>query len=622
MTKGGTRGSAGVMVVMGCMCTAMPRALLVLTIFAGAFAAAPRASAAAPFAPCAPNGLECATLTVPLDYTGATPGQLSLHVEELPAQGTPRGVMLLLAGGPGQASAETFDLARQGAVWQAYFPGYTLVAYDDRGTGESGALSCATNETVDACGDSISGAAFYTTRDHAEDIESVRTALGVDKLAIYGVSYGTKHAVAYALAYPTHVERLLLDSELLPQRDFFGLASLQTIPRSIDLICAAGACPTLPANVGEELVSYANTLHDSPLTGNVTPTPAGTIAVLVDGDTMVNLAYESDLSSGVSSELPAAVDAALRGWPLPLERLEAMDQIVQQATASDIDTALYLATTCGDGPFPWAPTDPVATRLADLQNAIDALAPGATGALGSWAVLDSAPVSCAFWPAPSGGAQLGPGPLPDVPVLVLSGDRDIRTPTSSAVQIASQFPQGHVLVVPGSGHSVLDRSACAADAVRGWLDGATPPATCTRIANGVPPLARWRRTVAATPPAPHVAGLPGRTLAALEQTLHDAEDAWLLGRQSTTTIDGLVSGRMVPDAVKTIHLEGFSSVGGLSVTGTIVLELAATGQPVVPLAAASGTLTVSGSGAARGTLKAAGNRLTGTLGGRKISATF
>ena len=39
-------------------------------------------------------------------------------------------------------------------------------------------------------------------------------ALGVDKIALWGTSYGTKLALAYALAYPTHVERLLLDSVL------------------------------------------------------------------------------------------------------------------------------------------------------------------------------------------------------------------------------------------------------------------------------------------------------------------------------------------------------------------------------------------------------------------------
>jgi len=596
------------------------RGLVVAALALGAAVAAPGASGAGPFAPCAPNGLECATITVPLDYSGATPGQLSLHVEELPAAGAPRGVMFLLAGGPGQASASTFDLAHQGAYWQSFFPGYTLATYDDRGTGQSGALACDPSGTVDQCGNSLGSRAFYTTRDHAEDLESVRVALGVDKIAVYGVSYGTRHAIAYALAHPDHVERLLLDSEDLPQRDFFGLTSLQTIPASVDRICAAEACPSLPSTIGEELARYANTRHDSPLSVDLTLIPSSPTSVRIDGDRLVGLAYESDLSSGVSSELPAAVDAAVHGWTLPLARLEALYDVVEQATSSDINSALYYATTCGDGPFPWAPADPVQMRLAELTSAIATLPSGATGLLGSWAVLDSAPIGCAFWPAPSGGAALGPGPLPDVPTLVLSGDRDIRTPTSAAVQIASLFPQGHVLVVPGSGHAVLGRSPCAATAVQTWLDGAATPTSCPRIAVGVPPLGRWRRTVGATPPAARVAGLPGRTLAALVQTLHDAEDAWLLSRQSTTTVRGLVGGTLVPDAVKTLRLAGYSSVGGLAVSGTVVLRLAGNGQPVIPLTAANGTLTVTGSGASHGVVKLSGNRLTGTLGGRKISA--
>jgi len=598
------------------------RAVVLAVLVLGAIVAAPSASAASPFTSCAPNGLLCATLTVPLDYTGAVAGQLPLYVEELPATGTPRGVMVLLAGGPGQASAETFDLAHQGAYWQSFFPGYTLVAYDDRGTGKSGALACDPNATIPACASAISNPAFYTTRDHAEDLESVRLALGVDKLAVYGVSYGTKHAVAYALAYPDHVERLLLDSELLPQRDFFGLASLQAIPTSVDRICAGGVCPTLPSGLGATLVQYADTVQTTPVNLDVQPTPAGVVAERINGDRLVELAYESDLSSGVSSELPAAIDAAEHGWTQPLGRLLALDDIVEQATSDDVNNGLFYATTCGDGPFPWAPTDPTQTRLTDFENAVLGLPAGSTGLLGSWAILDSAAVGCIFWPSPSGGAALGAGPLPNVPALVLSGDRDIRTPTSSAVAIASMFPQGHVLLVPGSGHSVLGRSACAASAVRSWLTGATPPSTCPRIAVGVPPLARWRHSVAATPPAPHVAGLPGRTLAALVDTLHDAEDAWLLGRQSTTTIRGLVGGTMTPDSVKTLHLKGYSSVGGLAVTGTIVLKLDTNGQPIVPLTAASGTITVTGSGASHGVLEAAGNLLTGTLGGRKISSSF
>jgi pimeloyl-ACP methyl ester carboxylesterase len=583
----------------------------------------PTASAAAPLASCAANGLLCGTISVPLDYSGATPGQLSLYMEELPAAGAPRGVMLMLAGGPGQASAETFNLATEGKHWQSFFPGYTLVAYDDRGTGKSGPLDCATAATIDQCASDIPNRAFYTTRDHALDIESVRAALGVDKLAVFGVSYGTKHAVAYALAQPSHVERLLLDSALPPDRNPVQTDSLREIPSSIDRICAAGVCPTLPSGLGEKFASLANQYVNSPLLANVTPSTRGTVAVRVDGDEMINLAFTSDLSNGISSELPAAIEAAARGWTMPLARLDALLQIVNSATFSGINVALNLATNCGDGPFPWDPNASLAQKQAAAQAAIDSVPQSALGTFGPWALFDTAPFECVFWPAPSGGAALGPGPLPDVPVLIISGDRDIRTPTAGAVALAAQFPHAQVLVVPGSGHSVLDRSPCAANAVRSWLTGAAPPSTCTRLKLGVPPLARWTRSVATMPPAPGFSGRLGRTVAALLQTLHDAEDAWLLGRQTSSTIDGMAGGTMAPDPLRKLTLENYSAASGIALSGTILLQLeTGTGQPLVPLAAASGTLTVSGSAVLHGKLRAAGNRLTGRLGGKRVVIIF
>src|SRR5581483_5981484 len=115
---------------------------LVLAATLASLAGPPAGAAATRFAPCGDNGLQCATLSVPLDYGGSVAGQVPLYVEVLPAAGTPRGVMVMLAGGPGQASAETFELGVKAAYWRSFFPGYTLVAYDDRGTGKSGALGC------------------------------------------------------------------------------------------------------------------------------------------------------------------------------------------------------------------------------------------------------------------------------------------------------------------------------------------------------------------------------------------------------------------------------------------------------------------------------------------------
>ena len=603
----------------------MRRLVVVLLSFAGLFVGASGASAAPPFAPCGDNtkGLLCATLNAPLDYANPAAGSVPLYVEVLPAVGTPRGVMFILAGGPGQASAEVFGLGEKAAYWREFFPGYTLVAYDDRGTGKSGPLDCPLARTVAQCGNAVVNRAFYTTREHGEDIEFVRQTLGVDKVGVWGVSYGTKHAVAFALAHPSHVERLLLDSVVLPDGNLIDPLSLRTIPRSVSGICTANVCPGISGGVGDRLVALANRLQASPVRGTVHFAPRlAPFPVELNGDTMISLAYESDISSAISSQLPAAVDAAMAGNYLPLQRLVYLDTVYNITGGGDVNFVLLLTTNCGDGPFPWLPNDTPEARRSALDAAIAALPPDAAGAFGTWALQSLRPFPCVDWPAPSGGVSYGPGPLPNVPVLALAGDRDIRTPVPYAVAMAARFPQGRVLVLPGGGHSVLNHSPCVATAVRNWLNGAVPPATCKTFSLYVPPVGAWRKSVAATPPAARVPGLAGRTLAALLQTIHDAEDNWLLLRRSTETVTGLVGGRLTADAAGVIRLQNYSSVPGLTLSGNIELRMDPYGDPVVPLTVRYGQLTVAGSGAARGRVQLSGNRLTATLARRKVAATF
>src|SRR5690349_23188145 len=162
------------------------RRLLVVAALLAFFGGVGKAHAAVVLTPCPGKaGVECGTVQVPLDRTGATPGTIGLHVEVLPAAGTARGVMFLIAGGPGQGSAGSFDLGpgfnRQ--LMQFMFPGYTLVAFDNRGTGQSGVINCPPLQTtvtgsveVEArlaadCATTIGPTrVFYSTRDHADDM--------------------------------------------------------------------------------------------------------------------------------------------------------------------------------------------------------------------------------------------------------------------------------------------------------------------------------------------------------------------------------------------------------------------------------------------------------------------
>ena len=454
------------------------------------------------------SGVVCSTVVVPLDRSGRVPGTVALHVESLPAEGPEHGVMMLVAGGPGQGSATVIDIGDKNSaeLYHALFPGYRIVAFDNRGTGQSGLLRCSAlqqsttfvgQDTIAAgCAASIGATRdFYSTHDHAEDTEAVRLALGVDKIGIWGTSYGTKLALAYALAYPTHVERLLLDSVLpTDYPEPFEANVLHDMPLALSGYCGGGACRAATSNFAGDVAAVANALDRTPARGLVR-LPSGTSrSVRMDGLDMLSLVVDSDLNPGLAAVLPAATHAARTGRMGALLRLHYLDAGGSSYTAEQLSAGLNAATSCADGHFPWDPATPLADRPARLTAAVNALPAGALGPFGSWAIALGTAAFCLKWPSPAVAVPpLGPGPLPDVPVLAVSGGYDMRTPTSSAAAVVRSFPHGQLLVVPGVGHSVVtaDNSLCAIRAVRAWVTGGNVPATCQRPSFIVPPAGRY-----------------------------------------------------------------------------------------------------------------------------------
>src|SRR5215207_2452155 len=160
-------------------------------------------------APCIDRaGVDCLEVSVPLDRARPGGQRLSLHVERWTAPAA-RGVAVILAGGPGQAATRVYDVGA--AALHDLLPGYTLVAFDARGTGRSGLLRCPELESPDvavatplrACADRLGpGRRFYTTAETAADLEAVRSTLGAGRVLLWGTSYGTKVALDYARRYP------------------------------------------------------------------------------------------------------------------------------------------------------------------------------------------------------------------------------------------------------------------------------------------------------------------------------------------------------------------------------------------------------------------------------------
>jgi hypothetical protein len=248
-----------------------------------------------------------------------------------------------------------------------------------------------------------------------------------------------------------------------------------------------------------------------------------------------------------------------------------------------------------------------------FSQAIGALPAGSFGPFGTWAAKLGNADFCVDWPAPSGDPSVAAKPYPNVPLLALRGGYDMRTPTAGAQEVVAQFPQGHLVVVPGIGHSVVtaDPSGCALFAVRDWISSGTiPPATCSRPKFLVAPLAAY--PAASTPR--HLGANATFTLAG--KTLREAEAAWLMADLSppVRTVAGLYGGKLVPAGGSSFKLVSYSIAPGVTLSGSVRL----TKNNDLPLTF-DGTLQVGGRSASQGALGLTRSRLRGKLGGKQVS---
>jgi pimeloyl-ACP methyl ester carboxylesterase len=527
--------------------------------------------------------------------------------------------MFLIAGGPGQASSQAFDLAAYGSLWQSLFPGYTLVAFDPRGTGLSANLKCEALQgdwysgphQVAKCASQLGNkASFYSTADNVKDLDAVREALGVSRVALWGVSYGTEVALDYARAYPTRVARLLLDSVDSPARpDPLGTEALSSLPLKLKAFCKDVVCPS---DYPDAVVRLANALAKKPLVGSVLQMNGSRRRVSLDAEDFLSEVSQTDLDSGLAAELPAAVSSTLRGDPEPLLRLtELLDQ--EEARTPLINGALFSTTRCDDGGFPWSSQTPIAQRESLLQKAVVGHSNADFGGLAAWSHDLGDAAMCLDWPA-FDASQPVSGAYPNVPMLALSGGLDMRTPTAEARSVVAQFTQGHLLVVPSSGHAVLDSSlsTCVISAVRRWLDNKTVRQTCNQP--------RELQPVTLSPPAIRstLATRQPATLLSVKTTIDEAEAMWLMIRSeggSPAAVAGLYAGKLV--ATKTgPSLSEYSVSPGIELSGRMDIAYGFDG----PLSV-TGTLSILEKGTVAGSIVVRGGTLSGHLDGTPIAGT-
>jgi pimeloyl-ACP methyl ester carboxylesterase len=592
--------------------------LIPLAALAVLAAGAPPASAAR----CSPllvPGASCTRVSVPLDHFGGGPGRISLSVARLRARrpSGARKAVIYLSGGPGGAGIEEFAYSVDPVL--RLRRRYDVVGFDQRGTGRSALLVCPAMQRdprlrstapAEDCAKRVGPRRrYFTTAQGVEDLEAIRRSLKVEKLMLFGVSYGTKVALAYARAYPAQVERMILDSVVDPgNEDPWGLENYGAIGPSLRRLCPR-RCRGVSADPLADIAQLNARLGRRAMRGVAYDSRGRARRRTLDGLKISDLLFDGDYVPGLRAAVPAAVRAATRNDdPAPLLRLMELARPLGAPFPARSFSAGRYAAVCEETPLPWDRTTPVGEeRLREAMRRAGEMPDGAFFPFDFATIRADEIDLCLRWPLAPEEPVLKGMAYPDVPVLILQGLEDLRTPPSTSARIAELLPRGRRVVVPGIGHAVLgsDFSGCADLRVRSWLRGDRVAQRCPRVPTGIPASGVPPASFSQLRPARGMRGDVGRTVAAIDATLDDVLLALTLGIENPDRGSGLRGGtfRVVRHGM---ILRRIRVVPGVVVSGrprrSGVLRLRVSGRR-----GSDGTVLLSRSG-----------RLTGRLGGRRV----
>ena len=417
-----------------------------------------RGAAPAELGPCPekvrPKKLRCGRLSVPLERADPALGSIAIrfavrsrsHLDR-PSAGT----IFAVEGGPGYGSiaSSRYYIHMLGRLLDRR----ELVLVDMRGTGHSQAIDCPALQEgrgSDARGVArcarVLGPTFgsYRTSAAADDLDAVRAALGVERIDLYGDSYGTYLAQSYAFRYGETLDALVLDSAY-PLRGESGWypSLIRTGIRSLSI-----ACRRRPfhchGNAGARLRRVVRALRD-------TRRGAGPLLNAIGSG-----GYEPPLRN--YTKINTVISRYLAGDRRPYVRLtRAYDQgygHYRYYSRGD-----ELAVSCNDYPMLWDKAASERERERQLEAAVRTYPKGAFGRSPRARSRSSRSRSIASAAAgrsrPSSTSRRR-RPVPRRPPsrrLVIAGELDNVTSVAEARMVAADFPDSRLRVVRAPGTS-------------------------------------------------------------------------------------------------------------------------------------------------------------------------
>ena len=414
----------------------------------------------------------CGSLEVAENPADPAGKRITLKVAIAPATGkaTEPDPVFFFAGGPGQASSETWVMIR--STLNKIRKSRDIVMIDQRGTGGSNKLACESeieedlnqeidldlirSETEKCLADLNGDPRFYTTSIAMGDYNLVRQAMGYDKINIMGVSYGTRAAQVYLRLFPETVRSVTLDS-VVPMQLALGQEHAQMLDHSVQTVfkhCSEDeSCNSLFPHQAKELNSLFTQLRNEPQQITIiNPVSGEPQDMRLTADTLGVAIRFLSYASETQAMIPLLVHEALTTGDL--SRLASQALLIMTGLNEMLSKGMELSVMCSeDYPFMDLSADYSHTLMGNLM-------------------LEIVGLQCKIWPRGEVTEGFHQPVVSNIPVLLMSGERDPVTPPQYAIQAAETFSNHLNLVARGQAHSVM-KNVCLRDITTQFIEKGT-----------------------------------------------------------------------------------------------------------------------------------------------------
>jgi pimeloyl-ACP methyl ester carboxylesterase len=396
--------------------------------------------------------------------------------------------LLVNPGGPGFGGS---SLADDAAYYfsESLLNRFDIIGWDPRGTGlttpavdcvdsfdeyvgldsppdtpeEKQALIDASQAFNDKCEENAGTILPYiSTRASAADMNSIRLALGEEKITYFGFSYGSELGATWATMYPNTVRAAVLDgaTDPLSTSTEAGLAQAGGFEKQLTTFLAQcskkATCEFHNDGNSEDAIdALLLDLDANPLVVSAERTP------VTQGVAFTAIA-QAMYSDSYWPQLQSALADAQKGDGAGL--LALYDDYYQRKSDGSYGNELeaFLAISCLD--------DPGASSVEEVDASVDAFVAAAPRLGANFAHG----YSCALWPVPQ-AQQVTVSGKGAGPIIVIGTTGDASTPLSSSRKMAKALESGVLLVVEADQHTGYGINTCIITAVDNYLIDLTVP---------------------------------------------------------------------------------------------------------------------------------------------------